>query len=351
MRTKSNFRWVRHLQGLFTALCIILLASTAEAYTVVLRSGRTIEIPDKFTITSSALIYETAPGIQVSLQLATVDISMTEQMNGEKPGSFFSRFQSAPAPPPTAKRQNTTARRTVTNRDLERFARTRKANEIAYERRRKELGLPSVEESRQRAVVDDVAMRERFEQDQLDQKDSEKYWRGQALALRGDIAASDAEIDTVRQQLDSLPAPNSFSSVFGTGVSPFFPLSPFGNTVINPLLQAPIGRRGVYVSPNRGTHVRGRVGPVTFGSPYGNRYGYRQRYARSPFSVYSPYSPYPQYGNFGYGYDSYDPSYERAELASRLNDLVARRAALQARWRLLEDEARRAGAMPGWLRP
>jgi hypothetical protein len=343
MRTKSNFRWVRHLQGLFTVFCIVFLASTVEAYTIVLRSGRTIEIPDKFTITSSALIYETAPGIQVSLQLATVDISMTEQMNGEKPGSFFSRFQSAPVPTTTT-RQNSTASRTVTNRDLERFARTRKANEV-------ELGLPSVEESRQRTAVDDAAMRERFEQDQFDQKENEKYWRGQAVALRSDIAATDAEINTVRQQLDSLPSPNSFSSVFGTGVSPYYPLSPFGNTVINPVLQAPVGRRGVYVSPNRGTQIRGRVGPVTFGSPYGNRYGYRQRYERSPVSVYSPYSRYPQYGNFGYGYDSYDPSYERAELASRLNDLVARRAALQARWRVLEDEARTAGAMPGWLRP
>jgi hypothetical protein len=343
MRTSSNPRWIPGLQGLFIALCILMLASTVDAYTIVLKSGRTIEIPASFTITSSALLYETAPGIQVSLQLATVDISMTEQVNGEKPGSFLSRFQSAPVPA-TGTTQNSPASRTVTNRDLERFARTRKANEVAYERRRKELGLPSVEESRMQAAAEASAMRERFEQDQLDQRTSEKYWREQALTLRGDIAASDAEIDTVRQQLDSLPAPNSFSSVFGTGVSPYYPLSPFGNTVINPLLQAPFGRRGVFVSPNGG--LRSRVNVGRYGSPYGNRYGYRQRYARSPLSPYSLYSPF---GNFGY--DSYDPSYERAELASRLNDLVARRAALQARWRVLEDEARRAGAMPGWLRP
>ncbi|MCA1850460.1 MAG: hypothetical protein LC672_05295, partial [Acidobacteria bacterium] len=44
-------------------------------------------------------------------------------------------------------------------------------------------------------------------------------------------------------------------------------------------------------------------------------------------------------------------SYDRSVLAARLYEAEAERAALQARWRLLEEEARRAGALPGWLRP
>jgi hypothetical protein len=44
-------------------------------------------------------------------------------------------------------------------------------------------------------------------------------------------------------------------------------------------------------------------------------------------------------------------SYERDAIIARLDDLQARRAGLEARWRVLEDEARRAGALPGWLRP
>jgi hypothetical protein len=38
-------------------------------------------------------------------------------------------------------------------------------------------------------------------------------------------------------------------------------------------------------------------------------------------------------------------------LITQLDDLLGKRAALQARWRDLEEEARRAGAYPGWLRP
>jgi hypothetical protein len=41
----------------------------------------------------------------------------------------------------------------------------------------------------------------------------------------------------------------------------------------------------------------------------------------------------------------------QGDLITRFNELAAARAALLARWRELEDEARRAGAQPGWLRP
>ena len=47
---------------------------------------------------------------------------------------------------------------------------------------------------------------------------------------------------------------------------------------------------------------------------------------------------------------AYDYSYERSELITRFNDLAAARAGLNARWRELEEEARRAGVPPGWLR-
>ncbi|HJX91038.1 MAG TPA: hypothetical protein VJ372_11110 [Pyrinomonadaceae bacterium] len=40
----------------------------------------------------------------------------------------------------------------------------------------------------------------------------------------------------------------------------------------------------------------------------------------------------------------------KQELLSELDQLLAQRAGLQARWRDLEDEARRSGAYPGWLR-
>ena len=42
---------------------------------------------------------------------------------------------------------------------------------------------------------------------------------------------------------------------------------------------------------------------------------------------------------------------ERSALVTRFNELGAARAGLNARWRELEEEARRAGAPPGRLRP
>jgi hypothetical protein len=50
------------------------------------------------------------------------------------------------------------------------------------------------------------------------------------------------------------------------------------------------------------------------------------------------------------GWQPYDIS-ERSQLITQFNELGAARAGLSARWRELEDEARRAGAPPGWLRP
>ena len=48
---------------------------------------------------------------------------------------------------------------------------------------------------------------------------------------------------------------------------------------------------------------------------------------------------------------AYDFSYERSALITRFNELAAARTGLSARWREFENEARRAGVAPGWLRP
>jgi hypothetical protein len=56
------------------------------------------------------------------------------------------------------------------------------------------------------------------------------------------------------------------------------------------------------------------------------------------------------YGQIGFIGQAYDYSYERGALIMQFNELAATRAGLNAAWRELEDEARRAGASPGWLR-
>jgi len=75
-----------------------------------------------------------------------------------------------------------------------------------------------------------------------------------------------------------------------------------------------------------------------------NNFG-RQRLARPPFANGIPFG-----SAVALPFDAYDGSYERAALSSHLDQLLMQRAGLQGRWRVLEDEARQAGAYPGWLR-
>jgi len=138
-----------------------------------------------------------------------------------------------------------------------------------------------------------------------------------------------------------------------TSVSPRFPFRPRGGLPLNgrwpPTLGATdTGARAVGVIGFGGGSTRGQVivntpGPVShnFGRHnFGGRRGFpRPRGFVPPFGLYAQTLPID------------DTSYDRSVLLTRLHELEGVRAGLDARWRLLEDEARRAGALPGWLRP
>jgi hypothetical protein len=164
------------------------------------------------------------------------------------------------------------------------------------------------------------------------QADAETYWRGRASDLRSEIAGVEAEISFVNTRLNELPTapPIASYTVMNNGY-------PFGRG-------ARLGRRGQY--------------PYGFGrrDAYSgftqNLMGFRGT-SVAGYPVYDQsYYPSGNYNSsFGYPYGQYDNSYERETLTVRLNELLGQRASLFARWRQLEEEARRAGAMPGWLRP
>jgi hypothetical protein len=354
MRNLTTIRRLKALRLLAIFFTLIVSTAVAEAYTLVLRSGRLVEVPGKFAVTKSAVIYEVATDIQVSIQLVNVNLDATEKLNHEAPGSFLRRMQvpaiqsqsgrgqSGPySTPSTQDRERAPAGRTITNTELEGFARSRQEAEIVSERRRKELGLPSLEESRRRAQAETAALQERFAQDQINQQSGEAYWRERAGDLRADIAAADAEINSLRQQLDWLPAPNSLASVsVGTAGLSLLPFATFGQ--VGPALRSPVNRTGVFVAPNRGPQISARInGAPVRHNPVGPSIGFRSR-------RFNNFSGFP--ASAAFGYQPYDFSYDRTALVMRLNELVAQRAGLQARWRALEDEARRAGAQPGWLR-
>lgn len=297
---------------------------SANAYTLVMRDGRRVEIPDAFTVTNTTLTYEVSSGIQVTVQLSTVNIPATERANGEAYGTFMSKSAApAPAPDPAPsqgrpRQARPTANRSITNADLEEYRRTRVASERAYEKRRQQLGLPSREASQRELAAVTQRTHEQLRNQRDQQQEGEAYWRARASALRTEIATNEAQIAVVNQRLEELPVSYSLGN-YGT-----YETGPFGNsypTVINPFPNYPV-----------------------FGNPFpNNRRGNRRWNRRFP--------RFPQTNVLIAPVDTYDYNEERLSLRTQLNELQMQRAALAVRWRELEEEARRAGAYPGWLRP
>jgi hypothetical protein len=279
-----------------------------------MRDGRRVPIPDNFTVTSAAVIYEVSSGIQISVQLSSLNIAATERANGEAAGSFLLRANaSQQSVAPSAPSQGRTkADRSITNADLEGYRRARLASERAYEQRRRQLGLPSLEQQRRDLAAVEARTYAQLRNTRGQAEAGEAYWRERASALRTEIAVNDAQFDFVQGRLGEIPDTNSFGA--------FDTTSPFGF----PSANGPFGN-----------------GPV-FGNPFpdnrrSNR-GLNRRFPRGVWPVFVP--PYQE-----------DHSLERAQLTNQLNDLQMQRAALGVRWKELEEEARRAGAYPGWLRP
>ena len=100
---------------------LLLIMVTANAYTVVMRGGRRIEIPSRFLVTPTTLTYEVSQGFQITLQMAAINIAATERANGESPGSLLKRADLGLGTPagPTANDVVSHGSRTITNRDLE----------------------------------------------------------------------------------------------------------------------------------------------------------------------------------------------------------------------------------------
>lgn len=337
-----------------TSVLILLFVCTASAYTIVMRGGKRIEIPAKFQVTATTITYEAGPQIQITLQLAAIDIPATEKANNETAGSLLRRI-GVSREDSSAQDQTTvsSARRTITNRELESSMLRRRQSELAYEKRRQELGLPSVAESRRRAEIESMQIQSQLEATRSVERESEGYWRARASALRSEIAAIDAELNYLRLTLEDSPFPFSGGFTSVSGVPFIAPGFSFGNAGIG----RPFPRAGaphpppVYSAPQFGPSL---TAPVGFGGGARRGQGWLNnggfRHSRS-IGIGLPFPFLSSGGAFGSGIQSYDYSYERSALITHFNELSTARAGLSARWRELEDDARRAGASPGWLRP
>ena len=358
------------------SVIILVLGVAANAYTVIMRGGRRIEIPSQFVVMPATLTYKVTEGIQITIPMAAIDIPATEKANNETPGSLLKRAQLATGESLVARdlmqkqKADSGTRRTITNRDLETSMRRRQENEAAYEARRKQLGLPSLEESRKQAAAEFDQVTTELAQKRIAERESEGYWRARAAALRTEMAALDAELNYIRVRLDEVP--------FGT------PLGGWGGSITS--FGSIVGFGGFRGSGNFGG--RGNLGGTPFGNfgggrPFPGQMPHRpniigppvwpQQRVRGGFGggatrgqirvnsrtfshagqigIGVPFGVWPNTTVIGSTLQGYDFTYERSALITRFNELAAARAGLSARWRELEDEARRAGVAPGWLRP
>jgi hypothetical protein len=236
---------------LFAALFLFLTVSAVNAYTIVMRDGRRVEIPNQFAVTNSTLTYDVGAGMQVTIQLNTVDIEATERLNGEVRGAFLMKAN-APKLDVDSQTRPAGPQRSVTNGDLEKFRRAR----VESENQRQQLGLPSLEQRRnETAAIEDRTV----EQVRNMRAREEAYWRGRADALRAEMSGNEGQS---RQDI-----PWSFSSGgilpfdgvgCGIGGGPFnrfgrFRPSPFDGFLATPITPFPrfpfTGRRPVFTRP------------------------------------------------------------------------------------------------------
>lgn len=255
------------------ALIFLLLPAAAHAYTIVLRSGRHVTVPDDFRVAAGAVTYETSPGFRVTLWLSNVDFDATERANGEPAGSFAARVKREPAAaaaPARAQEAAPAGRRAVskvvTNRELEPSRLRREAQEEEYERTRRERGMPSKQELRERVEEQDRRLRE------LARRMEEERGQRELEALRSELVGVRRQLSELSFQLSrqgaasahAYPAPDYYPYFYAPPVQ-FIPALPFGH-------RGRFGRGHFRHGPHgfpRAHHPRpGRRSPPIYVAPY-----------------------------------------------------------------------------------
>ncbi|MEO6390694.1 MAG: hypothetical protein ABIP75_02510 [Pyrinomonadaceae bacterium] len=193
-----------------SALVVVLfIPLVATAYTVVLRSGQRVEIPDRFVVTQAGITYATAPRMEITIQMSVINVTATEAANREPRGALTARIGDVIEPiliePVKVQRPATVALRTLTNIDLEPYRRARQANEQAFDQLAAARGTPNLAEIRRRQAADDALMADRSLQALRAQGQAESYWRQQAARQLDRQAELDQQIAVVRSQLQATP--------------------------------------------------------------------------------------------------------------------------------------------------
>jgi hypothetical protein len=232
----------------------------------------------------------------------------------------------------------TTARRTVTNADLEKFRQKRLQAEADYRANYKKLGMPSPEELAEREAERQRWLAEFAQQAEIEQAQNENYFLSVANELKTQIASIDAQINYLRGQAGNPSPYKGGTIVYGNGI--VFGGSGFaygGN------FRGGVGARSF--RQNR-TTVAPNVQTVR---KYANSFPTAGDIRNQIYGTYPQLNRFPRRGGRNYYRGGYvtpligGGSYGGSDLESRLSYLQQERAGLIAEWQALEEAARRAG--------
>ncbi|HEX9962979.1 MAG TPA: hypothetical protein VGB00_18750 [Pyrinomonadaceae bacterium] len=225
----------------------------------------------------------------------------------------------------------TGARKTVTNADLEKFRQKRVQAEADYRANYKRLGLPSPEELEEREAERRAWHAEYSQKVEAERAQNENYFLARADELRLQINSIDAQINYLRGQAGARQSPYKGGTiVYGGGIV-------FG------------GYSSGHDGSFRGGATRGfRQNRAGVGLNTQTVRNYAGSFPTAGDIRNQIYGTYPQLNrpprrfgraDYGGGYVVSGGSYGVDDLTY----LERQRAGLLAEWRILEEEARRAG--------
>jgi len=246
---------------------LLVLVATTNAYSIVMKGGKRVEIPAQFTVTSTTLTYERAPGFLITLQMAAIDISATELANNEAPGSLMRRaVEQIQAAPESNVSYVSKAARSITNRDLESFQRVRLDSEQAYEQRLRAQGLPPLAVIRAEAAAKSDRFWEEMVQKRAEAEEAEEA-NQKAFELQAQISALTAQLNALQSRGNEIPYTESPFPVYDE--NPLFgsygsydPYNPYGS----------YNRFGYHRSLGR-SRVNPNIWAVPPGVPIGGAFG------------------------------------------------------------------------------
>lgn len=309
------------MRRFFVALSlVILLPLITEAYTLVLKDGRRVEVREKYRIVSDIGVFTLPEGNRFSISLDKINVSATELANGENEGTFI---KNASEPTKISDSTNSNDKqvvdedpiaasrpmaRKITNSDFERYKvrREEMLKESANKAAKNQVNNPASNPANNPTSTASSPTLTQAEKDaafladyRQKEKNKEEYWRTRAKTLLTEMRVQEEQINSLQAQIEDsrrFQPPASTVSVYNAPTP--------------------------YVYPYPGVRIGGV--PIGVGG-------------------------YPSSGGSVVVINQDQGSRGRT-LQERLVDLKLRYQETIVRYQEMCEEARRDGALPGWLR-